>query len=211
MPSKIKICGITLPQEVEFINKMDVDYVGFLFAESKRHVDIDQARKLSAMLREGIKRCGVFVDHNVDEINEIAKAAKLDIAQVHRNYTPEMVAAIDIPVWYAVSVKDEKSIGLINHTSRYENVCGILADSYVEGQDGGTGMTFNWDLLSGVEDDVFLILAGGLNEENIEDAIEKAHPDVVDISSGAEITADGKTKKSEEKVHNLVRKVKGYV
>ena len=209
MPSKIKICGITLPEEIEFINKTDVDYVGFVFAESKRQVDIKQARRLSGMLREGIKRCGVFVGHSVCEINEIAKAAMLDIAQVHKNYTPEMIEAIAVPVWFAVSVKDGASIKNINRASGYKNVCGVLVDSYVKGQEGGTGRAFNWELLSGVNKGVFLILAGGLNGENISDAIKRVRPDVVDISSGAEIVINGKSQKSKEKVFNLVRKVKG--
>ena len=77
------------------------------------------------------------------------------------------------------------------------------------GKSGGTGETFNWDLLSGVADEAFLILAGGLNESNIEAAIDMVHPQVTDLSSGAEISIDGRSIKSEEKVFSLVRKVKG--
>ena len=209
MPTKIKICGITQIDEVRFINKSDVDYVGFVFAESKRKVDAEQAAMLSESLREGILQCGVFVDHTPEEINDIAKYVGLDIAQVHKNYTREMVAKIDIPVWYAVNVKDEGSIKEINAASKYKNVVGIVADSYVKGQSGGTGEAFNWDLLSGVDKDAFLVLAGGLNEDNIESAIEKVKPAVVDVSSGAEITDDSGTHKSKEKVFSLVRKVKG--
>jgi phosphoribosylanthranilate isomerase len=209
MHTRIKICGITVPEEIEFINRMDVDYVGFVFAESKRQVTIAKAMELSSILRSDIKRVGVFVDHSVDEINDIARKAKLDIAQVHKNYTADMVSHISVPVWYAVSVKDENSIAEINRAAGYNNVAGIVSDSYVAGKSGGTGETFNWDLLSGVADEVFLILAGGLNENNIKAAIDNVEPQAVDISSGAEISIDGHSIKSEEKVRSLVRKVKG--
>ena len=208
MPTQIKICGITSLHEVAFINKMNVDYIGFVFAESKRWVNVGKASELSRALRPDIKKCGVFVDHTVNEINKIAKSVGLDIAQLHRNYTAEMIASIDIPVWYAVNIKDEASVEQANEAAAYENVAGILADSHIEGQSGGTGKTFNWELLDGIDDNVFLILAGGLNADNIERAIATASPDVVDISSGAEIIAGGRRMKSEQKVLELIKKVK---
>ena len=208
MHTQIKICGITSLEEVEFINQMDVDYIGFVFAESKRKVSSDKAQMLSKALRADIKKCGVFVESSVDEINEIAKSVNLDIAQVHKNYTQEMVAQIKIPVWRALNIKDYSSIDEANGISRYKNVVGIVADSFVVGQSGGTGKTFNWDLLSGINEEIFLILAGGLNSDNISQAITMVRPSVVDISSGTEESINGKTLKSEEKVRELVRKVK---
>ena len=76
-----------------------------------------------------------------------------------------MVSQISVPVWYAVSVKNEHSIAEINRAAGYKNVAGIVADSYVAGKSGGTGETFNWDLLSGVEDEVFLILGGRIKRK----------------------------------------------
>ncbi len=146
----------------------------------------------------------------MDEINFIAKEVGLDIAQVHKNYTEEMIADIDIPVWYAVSVRDENSVNEANEAFQYDNVIGVVTDSHVKGQMGGTGVTFNWDLLEDIEPNVNLILAGGLNPDNIEDAIDKVEPNIVDVSSGVEHTIDGQTKKSKDKVTNLVRKVKGH-
>ncbi len=210
MRTQIKICGITSLLEVEFINQMDVDYVGFVFAESKRKVSSDKAQMISKALRADIKKCGVFVESTVNEINEIAKIANLDIAQVHKNYTEEMITQIKIPVWYAVNIKDERSITEANAISRYKNVVGIVADSYVVGQSGGTGKTFNWDLLEGINKGTFLVLAGGLNGNNVSEAISKVKSNVVDISSGAEENINGEILKSEEKVRELVRKVKAY-
>lgn len=210
MPTKIKICGITKLFEVEFINEMDIDFVGFVFAESKRKVDVEQARKLSLALRSDIKRCGVFVDRSVEEINRIARKVKLDIAQLHKNYTSDMAAQIDIPTWYAVNIKDKSSIDRANKASLYENVAGIVADSYVKGQEGGTGETFNWDLLSGLDEKARLILAGGLNAQNIKIAIDKTKPYAVDVSSGVEEIIGGILQKKKSKVHEFVRTVREY-
>ncbi len=208
MPTKIKICGITQLFETDFINEAEIDYVGFVFAKSKRQVSCEKAKELAGALRGDIKKCGVFVEHSVDEINHIVKEVGLDIAQVHKNYTKEMVEEIDIPVWYAVNIKDAKSIVLANQANKYENVVGIVADSYLKGHQGGTGKTFNWNLLSGLDDSVKLILAGGLNAQNIQKAINKTAPYAVDVSSGVEEITNGDLHKSKDKVFDLVRKVK---
>ncbi len=210
MPTKIKICGITSLREVEFLNESDVDFVGFVFAESKRKVSLNKARELSDALRKDIIRCGIFVNHSVDEINNIAEQARLDIAQVHKNYTEEMIKEINIPVWYAVSIKDDTSIAKANGAYRFGNVEGIVADSYVKGKEGGTGETFNWDILRGLDKDICLILAGGLNAGNIVQAIKQTKPYAVDISSGAEEIIGGKLQKTKDKVFRLIRMVKDY-
>jgi len=208
MHTKIKICGIKSLEEIEFINHMDIDYIGFVFAESKRKIDVKQAKILSAALRTGIKKIGVFVQKGVEEINYIADEAGLDIAQVHKNYTKDMIANINVPVWYGIRIKDEKSIHEANQAITYKNVAGIVTDSYVKGLEGGTGKTFNWELLKGINSEAFIVLAGGLSTDNIREAISKANPHVVDISSGAEHTINGLTMKSEETIRKLVREVK---
>ena len=208
MHTKIKICGIKSLTEVEFINQLNIDYIGFVFAKSKRQIGPDKAAVLSGALRQGIKKVGVFVDHTVDEINSIIKKTELDIVQLHKNYTEEMIAHIHKPVWYAVSIKGEESIAHANTASKYANVAAIVTDAYVQGMEGGTGKTFNWDLLSGISSDVHLVLAGGLNADNVDTAISKVNPDVVDISSGAETTVSGVTMKSGEIIKQIIRKVK---
>ncbi len=210
MDTKVKICGIKTLEEISFINELDVDYIGLLFAKSKRQVNIETAKELISALKNDIKVCGVFVDTPVDEINYIADEVGIDIAQVHKNYTEQMVNAIKIPVWYAVSVKDENSIVQANNAINYDNVAGLVTDSHVKGQEGGTGVTFNWDMLKGVKRVKPLILAGGLNAENVKAAIGKVNPDVVDISSGVEHTVDGKTAKSKDKIIKLLNEVKGH-
>ncbi|MBN2879451.1 MAG: phosphoribosylanthranilate isomerase [Clostridia bacterium] len=208
MHTKIKICGIKSLEEIEFINHMDIDYIGFVFAESRRQIDAAQAKVLSAALRKDIKRVGVFVQKSIEEINTIIDKAGLDIVQVHKNYTREMIAQIEAPVWYGISIKDADSIDEANQAIAYKNVSGIVTDSYVKGMEGGTGQTFNWELLKNIRNDAFLILAGGLNPDNIGEAIKAVNPHVVDISSGAEHTIGTITMKSEEKIRKLVSEVK---
>ncbi|MEX1375935.1 MAG: phosphoribosylanthranilate isomerase [Eubacteriales bacterium] len=208
MHTKIKICGIKDINEIEFINQMDIDYIGFVFAKSIRQIDVDQARLLSNALKDGIKKVGVFVDHSVAEINSIVKNVGLDIVQVHKNYTQDMIADIQKPVWYGIGIKDENSIALANKASKYKNVAAIVTDTYIKGMEGGTGKAFNWDMLSGISQDTNLVLAGGLNAENIESAIATVHPQVVDVSSGVETTENGITMKSKDKIEQFLRKAR---
>ena len=208
MRTETKICGIKSLKEIKFINKMDIDYIGFVFAKSKRQIDAAQAAILSAALREDIQTVGVFVDHSVEDINSIAEQANLDIIQVHKNYDREMIAKITKPVWYALSVVDRSSIDEANEAYTYENVVGIVTDSYVKGMEGGTGVTFNWDLLLGLNPKINLILAGGLNPHNIDVAIQTVKPNIVDISSGVEKENNGVTGKSKAKIKELLRKAK---
>lgn len=208
MHTEIKICGIKSLKEIKFINKMDIDYIGFVFAKSKRQIDAAQAAILSAALREDIQTVGVFVDHSVEDINSIAEQATLDIIQVHKNYDREMIAKITKPVWYALSVVDRSSIDEANEAYTYENVVGIVTDSYAKGMEGGTGVTFNWDLLLGLNPKINLILAGGLNPHNIDVAIQTVKPNIVDISSGVEKENNGVTGKSKAKIKELLRKAK---
>jgi len=208
MRTLVKICGIKSLEEIKFINHMDIDYIGFVFAKSIRQIDINQATILSNALRGNIKKVGVFVDHSIDKINAYATQANLDIVQLHKNYTKDMIANIKIPVWYALSIKDSDSVALANEAYEYTNVIGVVTDSHVKGMEGGTGITFNWDLLKGINTNINLILAGGLNSDNIQDAIRAVNPQVVDISSGVEETMDGITMKSKDKIEQLLRKVR---
>jgi len=208
MHTQVKICGIKNLNEIEFINKMDIDYIGFVFAKSRRQIDINQATILSNTLRVDIKKVGVFVNHSIAEINSYTEQANLDIVQLHKNYTKDIIAKIKRPVWYALSIKDESCVALANEAYEYNNVIGIVTDSHVKGMEGGTGITFNWDLLKGINTNINLILAGGLNSDNIQDAIRAANPQVLDISSGVEETLNGVTMKSKDKIQQLLRKVR---
>lgn len=207
MSTQVKICGITTMNEVQFINQQPVNYVGLVFAESVRRLTVPQAQRLRAALRPDIAVCGVFVQRPVKEINDIVSRLDLDIAQVHRMRSRERIEQIRVPVWCGISIRDEQSIEQANCLAQYDNVAGVVTDAYVQGQEGGTGRTFNWNLLNEYEGHKPLILAGGLNADNVQEAIQQVIPAVVDVSSGVEEMREGFRMKSREKVTAFVRKV----
>lgn len=179
---KIKICGLTRYQDVDYVNELKVDYAGFVFAKSPRRVDLPHAEKLIARLNKGIKKVGVFVNQGREFIKDACNFLGLDVIQLHGDETPDEAAAYGVEVWKAVRVRDRNDL-LQAFTYRVD---GILLDAAVQGSYGGTGQTFDWDLLDGVSFDKKIILAGGLNPLNVCSAIAKVKPYAVDVSSGVE-------------------------
>lgn len=181
--TKVKICGLKRREDVLYANELKSDYVGFVFAESKRRIDMYKAKELIDCLDESIKTVGVFLNSSLDDVKEISEFCNLDIIQLHGDETPEYCSSLSKDVWKAFRVKNRDSLSELR---RY-NANGYLLDTYVKGAYGGTGETFNWDLASKVSGEKFIILAGGLSEDNIAEAIDIVKPAVVDVSSGVEI------------------------
>jgi phosphoribosylanthranilate isomerase len=196
---KIKICGLKTVEQIAMINKYDVDYIGLVFAKSKRQISPDNARKMRAGLRSDIKAVGVFVDTPIEEINKITKYCSLDIVQLHGCESNEECLKSNVPVWKAISVKDKESLEVLK---LYKSVEGFVFDS----SRGGSGKTFCWDFIKGLSKDYFTVLAGGLNSENVWEGIKEISPHVVDISSGVETSGE----KDEIKIKEFIRKVKSY-
>lgn len=197
MKTKIKICGLKSLRDIEIVNKYPVDYVGFVFAESKRKVSIHEAKAMVEVLRKDIKAVGVFVNTPPEEINKIVDYCKLDIVQLHGNETLEECEKIKASIWKSISVKEKADAAKIE---LYKNTQGILLD----GIKPGSGECFNWDLAKGISDKYFTILAGGLTPENVSNAIQEVKPQVVDVSSGVETDSI----KDEEKIREFARRVK---
>jgi len=193
---KLKICGITTEKEITFLNQMDVDYVGFVFAKSRRKVTPETAKALRQALRKDIMTVGVFVNESPERINEIASTCHLDIVQLHGQETQADMKAIHYPIWNAVGVKSQADI---------ESAATPLAQAILlDYRDPGSGQSFDWTLVP-KERSFCLVLAGGIHAGNVQAAIRTANPDVIDVSSGVE--EDGK--KSEELVKEMIRRVKG--
>lgn len=200
----IKICGIKTLEDIEIINKYDVQYAGFIFAKgSKRQLSVDRAKELRQNLRQDIKAVGVFTYTPIEEINSIADYCNLDIVQLHSNETVEDCKKANTTVWKSISIKSDESYDI----DKYKQVGGILFDTYKPNTLGGSGEVFNWDKVKGLSQKYFIILAGGLNESNIIKAIDTVSPQVVDICSGVE--TDGF--KDEIKIKNIVRRIKNEV
>lgn len=195
MKTKVKICGLRSLRDIEIVNKYPVDYVGLVFAESKRKVSIHEAKAMIEGLRKDIKAVGVFVNTPPEEINKITDYCKLDIVQLHGNETLKECEKIKAPIWKSVSVKEKADVAKIE---LYKNTQGILLD----GIKPGSGECFNWDIAKGISDKYFTILAGGLTPENVSNAIQQVKPQVVDVSSGVETDSI----KDEEKIREFVRK-----
>ena len=198
--TKIKICGLTSPAEAQYLNENHVDFAGMVlfFPKSKRNISIEQAMEIMAALDASIKRVAVVVSPSIEQIRQI-EAAGFDYVQIHGEI-PQPESAIAIPILKAFNVSDMGSYEKYHNDSR---IAGYVFDAI----EPGSGKTFDWRLVDNIpRDEKLLLLAGGLNPDNVRMAIEAVHPDGVDVSSGVE--NDDGAGKNPEKIHNFVVAVK---
>jgi len=184
----VKICGITTPQDARVAVEAGADAIGFVFwPGSPRRIDVDRAREIGADLPAGVVRVGVFVDASGEELQRVAEAAHLDLLQLHGDEQPGTLPALCRPAWKALRVGS----ALTPHELRRwaGRVSGVLLDTQAAAVRGGSGQSFDWSLARGAREHVgFLMLAGGLNADNVRRAIELVQPDGVDVSSGIEVS-----------------------
>ncbi|MEJ8554485.1 phosphoribosylanthranilate isomerase [Tepidibacter sp. Z1-5] len=199
--TKVKICGLKREEDILYVNELQPDYVGFVFTKSIRQIDKYKAKELIDILDKNIKKVGVFLNNSFEEVNEIAKYCDLDILQFHGDESPMYCNRFDYEIWKAFRIRDETSL---KELESYP-VKGFLLDTFVKGQYGGTGKIFNWDIVSDINKDKFVILAGGLKCENIKKAIKTIKPHVVDLSSGVEVNGV----KNFEKIKKIIESVRG--
>lgn len=202
--TKVKICGLTSPAEARYLNENHVDFAGMVlfFPKSKRNISIEQAMEIMAALDASIKRVAVVVSPSIEQVRQI-EAAGFDYVQIHGEIPEtetEAEAAIAIPILKAFNVSDMGSYEKYHNDSR---IAGYVFDAI----EPGSGKTFDWKLVDNIpRDEKLLLLAGGLNPDNVRMAIEAVHPDGVDVSSGVE--NDDKAGKNPEKIHDFVAAVK---
>ena len=194
MKTKVKICGITRIEDVKTLNKYLPDYVGFVFAPSRRRIEPEKVSELISELDARIKKVGVFLNHSQRDVEDIAYKCSLDVLQFHGDETVQYCASFKQKVWKAIGIKNAQSLKRIEDFQ----VEGILLDSIVDGKSGGTGQPFDWKMVNCLPENVKVILAGGLNSRNVLEAIEKVKPFCVDISSGVETDGVKDTKKIKE-------------
>ena len=202
--TKVKICGLTSPAEARYLNENHVDFAGMVlfFQKSKRNISIEQAKEIMAALDASIKRVAVVVSPSIEQVRQI-EAAGFDYVQIHGEIPEtetEAEAAIAIPILKAFNVSDMGSYEKYHNDSR---IAGYVFDAI----EPGSGKTFDWKLVDNIpRDEKLLLLAGGLNPDNVRMAIEAVHPDGVDVSSGVE--NDDKAGKNPDKIHDFVAAVK---
>ena len=213
---RIKICGLSREQDIDYVNEARPDYCGFVFAESRRQVFPTQAARLRKRLSDVIPAVGVFVNAPIGEITALYRDGVINIAQLHGGEDEGYIARLKeasgntpIPV-----IKVIKSTSFNNLSRRHgdhkENLnlnspcppC-LRENYYLIDSGAGSGETFDWDLLKSLEIDKPWFLAGGINLDNIEQAAA-INPFGIDISSGAE--TDGV--KDREKIAQLVAAVR---
>ena len=204
MIPKIKICGITEEKEADFLNESKADYAGFVFYEkSKRNVSLEKALDIIALLDKDIKTVAVTVDPFMDDIDELMNAG-FDVIQVHGlldDAVTEFTEGYGTDIWRAVNIKSGDCLDELKDISK--RIDGIVID----GENFGSGQTFDWEntlIKREYIGERKLILAGGLNASNVSRGIEIFHPDIVDVSSGAE--TDGK--KDRKKITEFVKAVR---
>jgi len=201
---KIKLCGIRRPDDIEYVNEFLPDYIGFVFAKSKRQVSLETAVKLESNLDSRIKKVGVFVNSPIDEVYQICSTAKLDVVQLHGDETPEYLQIlknkVQCKVWRAVRVKNAEDI--ISADKIGADL--LLLDSFSSSAYGGTGKTANWDIINSIDIKTPFFLAGGLNYDNIPDAVNAVKPLGIDISGGIE-TNGFKNREKIKKIMKLLR------
>ncbi|MDR0398520.1 MAG: phosphoribosylanthranilate isomerase [Endomicrobium sp.] len=198
--TKIKICGLKREEEISFVNIARPDYIGFVFAGEKRKIDFNIATKLKFLLNKEIQTVGVFANEDVDNILNLCKDCVIDLVQLHGDedelYISKLKEKVKQPIIKVIRVKEK--ICDINTKADF-----VLFDTYSNFEYGGCGKVFDWHLIREYKQPFFL--AGGLNKDNIENALTELKPYCVDLSSGVEINGIKDLKKIKE-IIQIVRK-----
>ena len=186
-PVRVKICGIRSADEAEAALGAGVHALGFIFADSPRKISPGDARDIIKGLPPFVGNVGVFVNEKVERVKEIAEISGLDTLQFHGDESPEYCSRFpDYKVIKALTVGNSV---LLNCCVSYD-VDALLLDTYYPDKKGGGGRTFNWEAVVSAKEKQWLqrpiILAGGLNPENICKALDTVRPFGIDVSSGVE-------------------------
>jgi len=184
MNSMVKICGLREVEHVRAAVEAGADFVGFVFAPTRRYIAPEQVSAIARELPRSVPRVGLFVNEARETVREIFAVCALDYVQLCGDETPEYCAALDLPVVKSLRVRGADVVAEVERyapTSRW-----IQLDGFQPGAYGGTGTSFDWRLARELTSTYRIMLAGGLSAENVGDAIAIARPWGVDVSSGVE-------------------------
>ena len=194
--TKVKICGLSTKEAVKTAVSAGADYIGFVFAPSKRHVTVEQATELAKFIPSHIQKVGVFVSPSRAELLEAVDKVGLDFVQVHGKVVDKLFE--NLPCGSIQAVQVDEGGHVPNSQADY-----LLFDAPV----AGSGQTFDWGQLDTTELAQPFFIAGGLNEDNVARAIQYFSPFAVDVSSGVE--TDGQ--KDHEKIRRFIERVKNGI
>lgn len=182
--TRVKICGITRPEDGALAARLGADAIGLVFhPESPRAVDLEQAREIVRALPAFVTVTALFVDPSEEQVGRTLDAVPVDLLQFHGSEPRQLCAAFGRRYIKAVRMSDDADLAAAER--RYADACGLLVDAYDPHAAGGTGRTFDWRRLPR-ETALPLILAGGLHSGNVAAAIATVRPWAVDVSSGVE-------------------------
>ena len=191
--TKVKICGLSNIEAVKTAVSAGADYIGFVFAPSKRQVTVEQAAELAKIIPTNVNKVGVFVSPSRADLLEAIEKVGLDLVQVHGQVADDLFEDLPCASIQAVQVDGDGHVP--NSQADY-----LLFDAPV----AGSGQTFDWEQLDTTELAQPFFIAGGLNEDNVARAIQHFSPFAVDVSSGVE--TDGQ--KDHEKIRRFIERVK---
>ncbi|MEN8207451.1 MAG: phosphoribosylanthranilate isomerase, partial [Pseudomonadota bacterium] len=164
---------------------LGVDAIGLVFyAKSPRYVEIEQAASICRQLPAFVTTVALFMDAEPAQVNEVINQVRVDLLQFHGTEDPAYCSQFARPYFKALGMGGDGSSTLIETSREYSDARGVLLDSHMQGAAGGSGETFDWAQLPQLDKPV--ILAGGLNVDNVADAIRQVQPYAVDVSSGVE-------------------------
>ncbi|HOA76952.1 MAG TPA: phosphoribosylanthranilate isomerase [Thermosynergistes sp.] len=197
--TQVKVCGLTRRQDVEMAIEVGADALGFILAESKRRVTLDQVRELARDVPPFVTTVAVVADPEEEELKAIAESGLFSCIQFHGDESPETVASSPLKAIKALGVESKEDTA---RAALYDEAsCWILFDS----KRGGSGRTFDWSFLKGFERP--FILAGGLGPENITEALKELSPAAVDFNSRVESSLGVKDRKA---LASAIEKVRIY-
>jgi phosphoribosylanthranilate isomerase len=180
----VKICGITRVEDALAAARAGAHAVGFVFhPPSARCVEPDAAAALVRALPPFVTAVGLFVDAEPERVRRTAARARIGLLQFHGDETPAYCRQFGLPYLKAVRVRP--GMNLLQYAHDFHDAAGLLLDAYVEGVPGGTGATFDWDLIPRALP-LPVVLSGGLTPENVAEAVRRVRPWAVDVSSGVE-------------------------
>ncbi|QOX78334.1 phosphoribosylanthranilate isomerase [Trichlorobacter lovleyi] len=200
---RVKICGITSPEDALTAVEAGADALGFVFyKESPRHIFPEEAARIIALLPPFVQAVGLFVNEAPEIVNQVSRNCRLGLVQLHGDETPDYCRKIEQRVMKAFRIR---SLTCLDPVADYR-MSGCLLDAYSPSFYGGTGKSFNWEIArEAVARSHRIVLAGGLTPDNVAEAIRQVRPYGVDVSSGVE-SAPGK--KDADKVREFIRNAK---
>jgi len=198
----VKFCGITRLEDALYAKKLGADAIGFIFAKSPRKVNPAIVKEICLNVND-ITKVGVFVNDTLESIQQIKEYCSLDLVQLHGDEDSRFCEAFGESCTKALRIKSSKNLNQIN---KYKDTWKIVLDAVEPGKGGGTGKVIQMDILQQINNPDRIILAGGLNPDNISSILTTITPFGVDVSSGVEIAPGIK---DHERMNEFITRIRG--